>query len=160
MDKHSFLLFISGFFAEIQKASNAFLAEISFSCVKIVHLISKSFPSCELFLCLPRGVIKLFRLLLARCLLNVCLTLYQFHQYILLCNRCIRVGILLPPLRSHLLCYVDTQCNYPLYIGDHKSDYGQAVSWDCRLVCQLKQHRLVAGPAKCIAGRQSWLYLK
>ena len=69
IDKHSFLLFIVGFFAEIRNASNAFLAEISLSCDKIVHFTSKSSPPCASTRCLPNDDIGLFRLLLARCYL-------------------------------------------------------------------------------------------
>ncbi|EYC40139.1 hypothetical protein Y032_0627g813 [Ancylostoma ceylanicum] len=67
IDKHSFLLFISGFLTVIQNASNAFLAEISASHVKIVHLTLKSFQQCALILCLPSGNVRFPRLLLAKC---------------------------------------------------------------------------------------------
>ncbi|EYB91021.1 hypothetical protein Y032_0211g2194 [Ancylostoma ceylanicum] len=50
-----------------QNASSAFLAEISVSHVKIVHLMSESFPQCATFLCLPSGDIRLLHLLLGKC---------------------------------------------------------------------------------------------
>ncbi|EYC27400.1 hypothetical protein Y032_0009g703 [Ancylostoma ceylanicum] len=67
IDIHSFLLFIAGFFTVIQNASSDFLAEISASHAKMVHLTLKSFPQCASYLCLLSSVTRLSRLSLAKC---------------------------------------------------------------------------------------------
>ena len=100
---HSFLLFIFGLRAEIQKASNAFLAEISFSRVRILHFISKSFPSCASILCLPSAEIRLLRHLLDKCSLMRIPSILPVSPMHNRCSLGIQSEILLPSLHNYLL---------------------------------------------------------
>ena len=69
IDKHSFLLFIAGFFfcRDPRRCFSAFLVAISPLYVKIVHFISNSIPPCASILCSLNDDVRLFFSSLAKC---------------------------------------------------------------------------------------------